>query len=65
MFLKARDEFDLDLRNSVVVGDRDSDMEAGRRAGVKTLLFLPQKYTYTAVGDIRVIGALSEAEKFL
>jgi len=34
MILKARDDFALDLANSVLVGDKDSDLEAGRAAGV-------------------------------
>jgi D-glycero-D-manno-heptose 1,7-bisphosphate phosphatase len=34
MILKARDDFALDLASSVLVGDKDSDVEAGRAAGV-------------------------------
>jgi D-glycero-D-manno-heptose 1,7-bisphosphate phosphatase len=34
MILKARDAFALDLAKSVLVGDKDSDLEAGRAAGV-------------------------------
>ncbi len=34
MILKARDELALDLANSVLVGDKDSDIAAGRAAGV-------------------------------
>jgi len=35
MILKARSEFGLDLAQSVLVGDKDSDIEAGRAAGVR------------------------------
>ena len=35
MILKARDDFALDLANSVLVGDKDSDIEAGRAAGIR------------------------------
>lgn len=35
MILNARDELDLDLSRSVLVGDKDSDLEAGRAAGVR------------------------------
>jgi len=35
MILRARADFDLDLSNSVLVGDKDSDIEAGRAAGVR------------------------------
>ena len=35
MILSARDELGLDLACSVLVGDKDTDIEAGRAAGVK------------------------------
>lgn len=34
MFLRARDDFALDLERSVLIGDKDSDIAAGRAAGV-------------------------------
>lgn len=49
MLLKARDELNLDLNHSVLIGDKDSDMEAGRAAGVWYLLKLE-------------VGALGEME---
>lgn len=65
MIFKARDDFDLDLQNSIVIGDRDSDMAAGRKAGVGRLLLLPGKYEYTAANDVNVISTLPDAERFL
>lgn len=65
MIFKARDEFDLDLQNCIVIGDRDSDMEAGRNAGVGTLLLLPEKYEYSEADDVKVLRTLRDAEKFL
>jgi heptosyltransferase II len=38
MLLRAAHRFDLDLARSVMVGDSPSDLEAGRRAGCRTLL---------------------------
>ena len=35
MILAARDEFGLDLRLSILVGDKLTDIEAGSRAGVR------------------------------
>ena len=35
MILQAKDDFALDLANSVLVGDKDSDIAAGRVAGIK------------------------------
>jgi D-glycero-D-manno-heptose 1,7-bisphosphate phosphatase len=34
MILRAKDDFSLDLSRSLLVGDKDSDIEAGRAAGV-------------------------------
>jgi len=38
MLLKAASEWDLDLSQSVIVGDAPSDIEAGRRAGCRAVL---------------------------
>lgn len=35
MILRAQADFGLDLSRSILVGDNDSDMEAGRAAGVR------------------------------
>lgn len=40
MFLRARDDFNLDLRRSVHIGDKLSDIEAARAAGVGTAILL-------------------------
>ena len=40
LFLKAKAKYEIDMAASVNVGDRERDLEAGRRAGVgKNLLF--------------------------
>jgi len=40
MFLKAQKEFSINLKNSILVGDKESDIEAGINAGIKkTYLF--------------------------
>jgi len=38
MLLEAARDLNLDLRQSILVGDRCSDLEAGARAGVQTLV---------------------------
>jgi D-glycero-D-manno-heptose 1,7-bisphosphate phosphatase len=38
MIVKAADEHSLDLNNSWIVGDKSSDIIAGQRAGIKTIL---------------------------
>lgn len=37
---KAKDDYDIDLTNSWMVGDQDSDIECGVNAGVKTIMIL-------------------------
>jgi D-glycero-D-manno-heptose 1,7-bisphosphate phosphatase len=38
MILEAKAEFDLDLKECMLIGDKDSDLEAGRRAGITNLI---------------------------
>jgi len=40
MLFHAAQEFDIDLKNSVMIGDRKSDIIAGKRAGTATALVL-------------------------
>ncbi|MBI4333172.1 MAG: HAD family hydrolase [Chloroflexi bacterium] len=42
MIEEAVRDFGIDLRNSFVVGDKASDIEAGRRAGCRTILLAGQ-----------------------
>ncbi|WP_018702270.1 D-glycero-beta-D-manno-heptose 1,7-bisphosphate 7-phosphatase [Anaeromusa acidaminophila] len=43
MLLKAAEELELVLNESVVLGDKESDVEAGRRAGVAQTIRLLEK----------------------
>jgi len=38
MIKNAQNEFNIDLKNSFVIGDKTSDIEFGKRAGCKTIL---------------------------
>lgn len=40
MILKAKEEFDIDLENSVLIGDKQSDIDAGVNAGIKQNYFV-------------------------
>ena len=40
MILQAQKEYNIDLVNSVLIGDKESDLEAGRRAGIKKLILV-------------------------
>jgi D-glycero-D-manno-heptose 1,7-bisphosphate phosphatase len=37
MILKAAHDFDIDIENSILIGDKDSDILAGKNAGIKKL----------------------------
>ena len=63
MILDAQKEFDIDLENSILVGDKNSDIEAGINAGI------PQNYLITTghkidknVFDVKIIASLKELE---
>ena len=38
MIIQASLDFNLDLENSILIGDRNTDLEAGYRSGIKTLV---------------------------
>ena len=39
LLLRAADELGIELSRSVMVGDKEADVEAGRRVGARTVLF--------------------------
>lgn len=46
MLLQAARDYDIDLAHSIFVGDKLTDMQAGQRAGVGTLLYLGDEAEY-------------------
>ena len=61
MILEAAGKHDIDLANSLLVGDKDTDMAAADAAGVGRKYFLQGKYEHNpryggvVVGDLREI----------
>ena len=53
MILKAQQAFGLDLSQSVLVGDKDSDLEAGRAAGIKYNLKLVHGVPHSEKGEMQ------------
>ena len=45
LFLKAKVKYDLDMSASVNIGDRERDIEAGRRAGVERNVLFEGDYS--------------------
>lgn len=46
LFLRAAREFDIDMSESVLIGDKESDILAGEKAGIKTLLYIQALYPH-------------------
>jgi D-glycero-D-manno-heptose 1,7-bisphosphate phosphatase len=72
MLLRARDELRLDLSASILIGDRLTDIEAGRRAGIPRLCLVPHASAAAAVAaspetlrDVLVAHSLDEARALL
>lgn len=62
MLLQAQNELDIDLKRSVLVGDKLSDIQAGKRAGVGILIYYGDESG--AVSNIR-ISRLSQVVPYL
>lgn len=67
MILQASKEFGVDLAKSVLIGDKETDIQAGISAGVGTnLLYCPSKAgRATSFATYRSIGSLVDAGKIL
>jgi D-glycero-D-manno-heptose 1,7-bisphosphate phosphatase len=69
MLLRARDELALDLTRSILIGDRLTDIEAGRRAGVPSLWLLAPDSAAPradrAHADVRAASTLDEIRRQL
>lgn len=66
MILRAARDFSIDVSRSVMLGDKESDIEAGRRAGVGALIRLDASYkgSLERVGDVLRTGSLDELSGF-
>jgi D-glycero-D-manno-heptose 1,7-bisphosphate phosphatase len=72
MILRARDELQLDLSASMLIGDRLTDIEAGRRAGIPRLCLVPHESASAAIAanhetlrDVVIAHSLDEARALL
>lgn len=60
MLKQAQKYFNLDLTKSIMIGDHDKDIEAGKRAGCTTILVRNSKYDIIQKPDI-IVNDLLEA----
>lgn len=62
MLLEAAHERDIDLSLSWIIGDRHSDVEAGRSAGCKTILIGEGDHSSSVVPDYQFENLLAAAK---
>lgn len=67
MINQAAEEFNIDVKNSYMIGDRESDIMAGVNAGTKTILVqtgnepvISKEATYTAPDLLAAINYIAE-----
>ena len=70
MIFRAADEHGIDLKKSVLIGDTTQDVEAGRRAGVRTILVETghggnDPWQYGAVPDWTAKDLLGAVQRWL
>jgi D-glycero-D-manno-heptose 1,7-bisphosphate phosphatase len=65
MLLSAAQQFDIDLANSWMIGDSNSDMEAGKSAGCRTIKIVesPQSHQTAAVSPDLLAESLLDATR--
>lgn len=64
MLLKAQKDFNLDMNKSILIGDKISDIDAGRNALVKTNILF-NKNKNKKLNNFLEISCLTEALKYL
>jgi D-sedoheptulose 7-phosphate isomerase len=64
LLLQAAADLGLELAGSFLVGDRGSDVEAGRRAGCTTIL-IRRPYSGTVRADVEAASLLAAAERIV
>lgn len=66
MLLQAEKELQIDLSQSVLVGDKESDIEAGKKAGVgKTILLKSGRFPAEQSKAERVVNSVAEIKQLL
>lgn len=55
MLLQAAKDYNIDIANSYLIGDRDSDIKAGQAAGVKEAILVPQNVEYNLLQAVQKI----------
>ncbi|MBD1575127.1 MULTISPECIES: D-glycero-beta-D-manno-heptose 1,7-bisphosphate 7-phosphatase [Vibrio] len=68
MFLSAQDELDIDMPNSIMVGDKEADMQAAISAGVGTRILVRSGKAVTDAAEALatvVLDSIKDVPKYL
>lgn len=67
MFLKAQKSFGVDMKNSIVIGDKWTDIQAGRAAGVGRAFLVESGHPINkkACMDVEIVKDLFEVSKII
>ncbi|MBU0631329.1 D-glycero-beta-D-manno-heptose 1,7-bisphosphate 7-phosphatase [bacterium] len=58
MFIEAKNDFDIDLENSIMVGDNERDIEAAIKAGVEKTYFFDEHKNITDSKATKIVHRL-------
>lgn len=58
MLLEAQEEFDLDLEHSIIVGDKERDIEAGLNAGLRETYLFDSEGSVSSSKASRIVSTL-------
>ena len=62
MIIQAQKKFNIDIKNSFFIGDRDKDIKCGKKVGCKTILL---KKNYNNVEKIKPDFAVNNLKEVL
>ncbi len=60
MLYDAKEEYDIDLENSILVGDKERDIEAALKAGIKTTYLFDQYHKAKSSKATKIIDKLED-----
>jgi D-glycero-D-manno-heptose 1,7-bisphosphate phosphatase len=63
MLLDAKEEFNIDLENSVLVGDKERDIEAGLKAGLHETYLFDERNSVKHSKATRIVSKLDDIWK--
>ena len=60
MLLDASNEFDIDLKSSIIIGDKESDIEAGLNVGIKETYLFNENQNINYSKAVKIVSSLKE-----